>query len=92
MECIDNFVGLNNNETPFEADDYQQTILDKFDKLHWIDKDLIRESYDRSLREIQEEYPLIHYGFAHRRINQSMKDIFGEDFDNKYINKRNKRK
>ena len=83
---------IGSDSEPFEPDDYQQEILDKFDALEWIDQELIIESYDRSVRQIQEEYPLIHYGFAHRRITQAMQDVFGEDMNEQYINKRNKRR
>ena len=91
-ESIDGYQGLSSNDEIFEPDDYEQSILDKFNELNWIDQDLIQESYDRSLREIQQEYPMIHHGFAQRRIRKSVEDIFGEDFEEKYTNQRNKRK
>jgi DNA-directed RNA polymerase specialized sigma24 family protein len=92
LERLDDVHNLSINQEAFEPNDYEQNILDKFDALEWIDQELIIESYDRSVRQIQEEYPLIHYGFAHRRITQAMQDIFGEDMDEQYVNKRNKRR
>jgi|TARA_R110002020_G_scaffold50199_5_gene142085 DNA-directed RNA polymerase specialized sigma24 family protein len=91
-ESIEPFHYLKCNDEAFEADDEQQEILDKFDNLYWIDQDLIRESYDRSMRDIQDAYPMIHYTYAHRRITLSIKEILGTDFDTVYFNNNNKHK
>ena len=69
----------------FEPTDYEQELLNRFEELYWTDQDLIRESYDRSMREIQKAYPMIHYGYAYRQINKSIRLILGDDFD-KYVN------
>jgi len=92
LESLENYDNISNRDSTFEPDDYQQSVLDKFNELYWIDQELIIESYDRSLREIQKEYPMIHYSYAHRTINKSTREVLGDDFDEKHNNKRNKRK
>tara|TARA_R110000772_G_scaffold33245_6_gene81044 strand:+ start:7826 stop:8320 length:495 start_codon:yes stop_codon:yes gene_type:complete len=74
----------------FEPNDYEQDILNKFDELYWTDQDLIRESYDRSMRQIQKMYPMINYSYAQRQILKSIKEILGKDFEDKYNNTRKK--
>ena len=81
LECTDK---------SFEPNDYEQDILNKFDELYWTDQDLIRESYDRSMREIQKMYPMINYSYAQRQILKSIKEILGKDFEDKYNNTRKK--
>jgi len=81
LECTDK---------SFEPNDYEQDILNKFDELYWTDQDLIRESYDRSMRQIQKMYPMINYSYAQRQILKSIKEILGKDFENKYNNTRKK--
>jgi len=91
IKSLENYDNISNRDSTFEPDDYQQSVLDKFNELYWIDQELIIESYDRSLREIQKEYPMIHYSYAHRTINKSTREVLGDDFDEKHNNKRNKR-
>ena len=91
LERLENFDDICNKDSTFEPDDYQQGVLDRFNELYWINQELIIESYDRSLREIQKEYPMIHYSYAHRTINKSTKEVLGDDFEEKHNNKRNKR-
>lgn len=74
----------------FEPNDYEMELLKKFDSLYWTDQDLIRESYDRSVRGIQEAYPMIHYGYAHRQIIKALKEILGTNFETHYNNTRKK--
>ena len=76
----------------YGADDEEQKILESFNKLQWRQQELIEESYTKSLREIQKDFPMINYAYAYRQINEGMKSIFGEDFKKKYKNSRNKRK
>ena len=75
LESLENYDNISNRDSAFEPDDYQQSVLDKFNELYWIDQELIIESYDRSLREIQKEYPMIHYSYAHRTINKSTREV-----------------
>ena len=88
--CLDDKIFLECKNKHFEPDDSQQEILDKFNTLYWTDQDLIRESYDRSLRQIEQEYPLINYMYAHRQISKSIKKVLGDKFDTHYKNKRKK--
>jgi DNA-directed RNA polymerase specialized sigma24 family protein len=96
---------LKSKEIPFEildyqictnvnygADDDEAKILESFSKLQWRQQELIEESYTKSLREIQKDFPMINYAYAYRQINEGMKSIFGEDFKKQYNNTRNKRK
>ncbi len=76
---------LRSRETIYEFDDREQEIIDKYYKASWIQRELIAESYDRSLRDIEKEHPLINYGFAYREIQKGVKEILGEDYD-KYNN------
>jgi len=76
---------------PYYPNDSEYDILNKFEKLDEMSQNLIIESYNKSLREIQKEYPMIHYSYAHRTINKSLREVLGDDFDNKHNNKRNKR-
>ena len=92
LERLDDYEKIAINNPTFEPDDYQQSVLDKFNELYWIEQELIIESYDRSLREIQKEYPMIHYTYAHRQINKAIREILGDDYDDKYTNTRNKSK
>ena len=79
-------------ESVFEPTDYEQSILNRFNQLQWRQQELIKESYTKSLREIQKDFPMINYAYAYRQINEGMKSIFGEDFKKQYNNTRNKRR
>ena len=47
LESLENYYNISNRDSTFEPDDYQQSVLDKFNELYWIDQELIIESYDR---------------------------------------------
>mgnify|MGYP003650213551 CR=1 FL=1 len=81
---------IQNEDSTFEPDDYQQTCLDRFEDLYWTDQDLIRESYDRSLRQIESAYPMINFTYAHRQITKSVKHILGDNYETQYKNTRRK--
>ena len=83
--------GLQCTEVNYGADDKEQKVLDSFNKLDWRQKELIEESYTKSLRDIQKDFPLIHYAYAYRQINEGMKSIFGPDYKKSYKNTRDKR-
>ena len=72
---INNLYYLECKNRVFEPSDEEQAILDKFDKLDWRQQELIAESYDRSLRDIEKIYPLINYGYAHRQIKEAREII-----------------
>ena len=87
---IDDKIFVECKNSTFEPNDEEQQILDNFNDLYWTDQDLIRESYDRSLRQIELQYPLISYIYAHRQINKSIKKVLGDKFDTHYKNTRKK--
>jgi len=66
---------LESKESIFEPDDEQQRLLDEFKKLDWVKRELLSEVYDRSLREIEEIYPLVNYGYAYREIKKAREQI-----------------
>lgn len=81
---------LKDNASKFEPNDKEAEILDRFNTLDWKQKELIEESYHMSLREIEKEYPMINYGYAHRQIHKGLKKVLKEDYD-KYKNSNCKR-
>ena len=62
---------IDSKENTFEPDDMEQTILNRYEKLDWKAKELLAEIYDRSLREIEQLYPLINYAYAFRQIKEA---------------------
>lgn len=48
----------------YEPDDKEKKVLDR---LTWLERELLEESCDKSLREIEKEYN-INYAFTHRII------------------------
>ena len=58
----------------FEPNDEQKAILDEFDKLDWVQKELMLETIDRSLRQIQEIYN-INYGYVYRQTKEAKEQI-----------------
>ena len=62
---------ISSKESNFEPTDEEQDILDRYELLDWKQKELLAEIYDRSLREIENIYPLINYAFAFREIKKA---------------------
>lgn len=58
----------------FEPTDEEEEILRRLDKLEWHRKELLQESCDRSLRQIEREYN-INYGFVYREIKKAKEFI-----------------
>ena len=55
----------------FEPDDEEQKILDAFDKLDWVQKELLLERANgMSLRDIQKRYN-INYGYTYRETTKA---------------------
>jgi hypothetical protein len=71
----------------FEPDDYQAELLNKADNLKYIQKEYLEESYDRTLRQIGNEYKT-NYGFVYRELDKARKEVLGSDYAEKYNNKR----
>lgn len=74
----------------FNPDDSEQEIIDKAKRLSYPKKDLLIESYDKSLRQIQNEFK-IGYMSTNRELKKARKEILGEDYKKLYKNKRRKR-
>lgn len=77
----------------FEPDDKQQIYIDRFNALPMVQKELIQESFDKSIREIGREFN-INYCYVHRQIHKGLKKILKEDYKEyknsnlKYLKKR----
>jgi len=83
---IDDVYNLTSDTDTFELTDYEHTIIERANNLKWWQSKLILENYDKSLREIAEEFN-INYGFIHRELKKARKEILKNDYD-KYKNKR----
>ena len=66
------------NEGIFEATDEEQQLLDKIDNLSYTQKELLAETYDRSIRQISKEYNISRM-YVHRQIKKAVEEVLGED-------------
>ena len=71
---LDELHYLEDKTTIFTPNDEQQSVLDEFNKLDWVSKQLLLESLDKSLRQIQAEYN-INYGYTHRQVTKAKETI-----------------
>ncbi len=71
---IDNFYYLEDKTSNFEPTDEQQLVLNEFDKLDWVQKELLLERIDKSLRQIEKEFN-INYGYTYRQTTEAKKKI-----------------
>jgi|SRR6056297_1320751 len=62
----------------FEIDDIQKCIIDRFEKLPFHQKQLILESQNKSLRQIQKEFN-INYAFVHRELKKARNKLFKDE-------------
>ena len=81
---IDSFYSLPYNESNFEPSDLQIEYLERFDELPMVQKELIKESFDKSTRQIGRDFN-INYCYVHRQIHKGLKKILKEDYK-KYKN------
>ena len=88
---IDSLYYVEDKQQYFEPSDYEAELLDKAEKLKYIQKEYLEESYDRTLRQIGEEYNT-NYGFVYRELEKARKEVLGDDYNEKYNNKRLKYK
>ena len=90
---IDSFHSLPYGENTFEPSDKQIEYLNRFDDLPMVQKELIKESFDKSTREIGREFNINHC-YVHRQIHKGLKKILKEDYKEyknsnlKYLKKR----
>lgn len=66
------------DEEGFSIDDRQKKIIDNFEKLDDYHKDLIIESYDKSLRKMQKEFG-VNYGHIYRELKKARKKILSNE-------------
>ncbi len=74
----------------FSPDDTEQEIIEKAKKLKYPKKDLLIESYDKSLRQIQKDFKIC-YMSTNRELEKARKEVLGDDYKKLYKNKRRKR-
>jgi DNA-directed RNA polymerase specialized sigma24 family protein len=74
---VENLFYLKDNDEPFEPTDEEYEILLRYNNLEYFEKELIAEHYinEKSLRDIQKDFPLINYGFAFRTIKEGKNKI-----------------
>ena len=71
----------------FEIDDDQKIYIDRFDKLPYHQQVFIKESYDKSYRQLEEKWVHINYAYIYRETNKGIKLILKDDIE-LYKNKR----
>jgi len=76
---LDNLHFVKDNVSLFEIDDNDLEILNRYNDLDWKQRELIDMSYDKSLRQIEKELPLINYGYVYRQIKQGREEILKKD-------------
>lgn len=75
LEDYDFLLGVeDDSEDKFEVNDEQKKILENYKKLPFHQKQLLKESYSKSLRQIQKQFN-INYVFAHREIKKAKKTL-----------------
>lgn len=74
---VDSLFYLQDETRVFEPTDEEQELLEAYENLDKTQKELIAEHYinEKSLRQIQKEYPLINYGYAYRKIKEGKEII-----------------
>jgi len=86
---IDTFYYLEDQTTDTTFSDEDLEILAKANELKWWKKQLIIESYDKTLRQIEKEFN-INYMYVYRHTIKARQYILGEDYKPKQ--KRNGKK
>lgn len=74
---IDDLHYLEDINNLYEPSDKDLKLLTNFEKLNRLQKELVQEYFisEKSLRQIQKEYPLINYGFAYRQLKDAKEII-----------------
>jgi len=65
-------------DNTYEPTDEEQELLNRINKLPYVQKELLEESYDRSIREIAKEYN-INRMYVHRQIKKAVSEVLGDD-------------
>ena len=74
-----------------EFDDTELMYLNRAKEFRYLDRGLLLENYDKSLRTIQKEFD-INYGFVYKTLEKTRKLILRDKHDELYKNKRLKYK
>ena len=88
---IEEALHLAMEDNSIEFDDKDLLYLSRAKEFRYLDRGLLLESYNKSLREIEKEFD-INYGYIHRVLDKTRRLILRDDYDNLYRNKRNKHK
>ena len=72
---------LKSRDSDFKPDDYENYILNEYKKLSWIEREVIIELYDKSIRELANELTGVSYNYIFRKHREAIKKILKEDFD-----------
>lgn len=76
--AMEQYNDLEDSDITYEPTDEEQELLNRINKLPYIQKELLEEAYDRSLREIGDTYN-INYVYAHRQIKKAVAEVLGDD-------------
>lgn len=76
---IDSLFYLQDTDNTFEPNDIEYEILQRYEELNWLEKELIQEHHvnEKSLRQIQKEYPMIDHCYAFRVIKNAKNKLNG---------------
>lgn len=75
---INGFHNIEDNQNIFNPTDSELEILKQIDDLDWKQKFLLEQYYDKSLRQIAKEFPLVNYAYAYRQIKEARSIVLKE--------------
>jgi RNA polymerase sigma factor (sigma-70 family) len=84
---IENALHIAVKDNIVEFSDIEQMYLNRANEFRYLDRGLLVESYDKSLREIETEYK-INYGYVYRTLDKTRKLILRDKHNELYKNKR----
>ena len=62
----------------YEPNDDEQELLDRIDSLTYVQRELLEEAYDRSLRDIGKRHNICHV-YAYRQIKKAVDEVLGDE-------------
>lgn len=74
FKTIDYEIEVKDEDSIYEYDDEELKVIENFNNEKWYRQILISESYDKSIREMADEYN-INYGFVFREIKEGRNNI-----------------
>jgi len=84
---IENALHVAVQDNIIEFDDIEQMYLNRANEFRYLDRGLLVESFDKSLRAIEIETD-INYGYIHKTLDKTRKLILRDKYDKLYKNKR----